>query len=364
MTTLALPRPVRETRWLTELDGAPMLGHVGPNWFASVMGTGIVAVAAAGLPVHVPGLQALAMTAWILASALLVVVLVATTGHWSRHSAAARAHLDDAVMMHFLGAPAMALMTVGAGGLLVGHRIVGMPTAVALDAGLWVAGTLLGLATTVLVPLRYVRTHGLQVDSAFGGWLMPVVPPMVSAATGALLLQHLPGGVAREALLGACWSFFGLTLATSAVMTGFIVGRLVKVGAGPAAGVPTLFIVLGPLGQSVTAAHHLGADADRPGFVLAFGLPVLTLALVWLVVATTIVVRTARTGLPFTLTWWSFTFPVGTVVTGASGLASITGSPVLQALAVVLFAVLLTTWATVSVRTAQGVVSGRLLRRP
>ncbi|MCW2618235.1 MAG: C4-dicarboxylate transporter, partial [Modestobacter sp.] len=31
--------------------------------------------------------------------------------------------------------------------------------------------------------------------------------------------------------------------------------------------------------------------------------------------------RTARQHLPFSLTWWSFTFPVGTVVTGTSGLA-------------------------------------------
>ena len=32
-------------------------------------------------------------------------------------------------------------------------------------------------------------------------------------------------------------------------------------------------------------------------------------------------VKTARAGLPFSLTWWSFTFPVGTVVTGTSQLA-------------------------------------------
>ena len=35
-----------------------MLGNIGPNWFASVMGTGIVATAGATLPVRVPGLQA------------------------------------------------------------------------------------------------------------------------------------------------------------------------------------------------------------------------------------------------------------------------------------------------------------------
>ena len=31
-----------------------------PNWYATVMGTGIVAAAAAGLPVHISGLRTLA----------------------------------------------------------------------------------------------------------------------------------------------------------------------------------------------------------------------------------------------------------------------------------------------------------------
>ncbi|PRC49893.1 C4-dicarboxylate ABC transporter, partial [Mycobacterium sp. ITM-2017-0098] len=42
-------------------DAKPtMLGYLGPNWFASVMGTGIVATAGASLPVHVPGLRGFA----------------------------------------------------------------------------------------------------------------------------------------------------------------------------------------------------------------------------------------------------------------------------------------------------------------
>jgi tellurite resistance protein TehA-like permease len=90
----------------------------------------------------------------------------------------------------------------------------------------------------------------------------------------------------------------------------------------------------------------------------------LCLALLWLVVAATILARALRAGLPFSLTWWSFTFPVGTVVTGASGLAVLTGSAVLQGLAVGLFISLLTAWAVVAARTAQGVFTGRLLRQP
>ena len=53
-----------------------------PNWFASVMGTGIVAVAAARLPEQFPGLHAAAIVLWALAGILLLALMAATVAHW------------------------------------------------------------------------------------------------------------------------------------------------------------------------------------------------------------------------------------------------------------------------------------------
>ena len=133
--------------FLSGLEGQPAFGYIGPNWFASVMGTGIVANAAATLPVHPPALLALARTVWVLDVVLLLAVVTATALHWHHHRATARGHLDDPVMSHFYGAPAMALMTVGAGAMLVGQPIIGQSWAVGLDAVLWTTGTALGLWT-------------------------------------------------------------------------------------------------------------------------------------------------------------------------------------------------------------------------
>ncbi len=368
------PHPPGRSTWLRELEGAPALGYVGPNWFASVMGTGIVAVAAAGLPFTSPGLTVFATVVWVLACVLLLLVLVATAGHWTRHRDVARGHLDDPVMSHFYGAPAMAFMTVGAGALLVGHHLIGSPAALALDWVLWSSGTALGVLTAVLVPIRAFTTHDVRADSAFGGWLMPVVPPMVSAATGAALVPHLAPGQPRQTMLLACYMLFGLTLVCSLVMIAFIWNRLLRHGVGAAGAVPTLWIVLGPVGQSITAAHHLGAVAPdvlgRPygeafgALALVFGVPMWGFAMLWLAIAVVLTVRTARERLPFGLTWWSFTFPVGTVVTGTSGLALLTGNHVLQVASGVLFVVLVGAWAVVATLTVRGVHSGRLLRRP
>ena len=106
-----------------------------------------------------------------------------------------------------------------------------------------------------------------------------------------------------------------------------------------------MWIVLGPLGQSVTAAGLLGANAalavhpelaeDLNAFAILYGVPVWGFAVLWIALATALTVRTLRRGMPFALTWWSLTFPVGTFVTGT---------------------------LLVTVRTARGSLRGNLLK--
>lgn len=332
---------------------------VTPNHFAAVMGTGIVAVALATTPLPLPGAAEVALVVWLTAT----VLLVALTGATLRRP---RSHLDDPVLAHFYGAPAMALLTVGAGALLVGPRVLGSGLALVVATGLWTLGTLLGLATAVLVPYRAITVHAVGEDGASATWLMPVVPPMVSAATGAALVPHLPAGQARTSVLLLCYALFGATLLATALVLPLVWHRLLRFGPGAATAVPTTWIVLGPLGQSVTAAHHLGAVApDVLGapygtafgaLTLVYGVPVLGAALLWLALAVALTARTARSGLPFAPTWWSFTFPVGTLATGAGGLAATTGLVVLQVLAGVLLAALVVAWAVVATRAVVALV--------
>ncbi|NEW41923.1 TDT family transporter [Nocardia cyriacigeorgica] len=350
------------------------LAHIGLNWFAIVMGTGIVANAAATLPIHVPGLRAAATAMWILAALLLVTLGVAWAVRGVRHRGHVRAERDHPILAHFSGAPPMALLTVGAGAMLLGKDVIGETAAVTLDWILWPLGTALGLATAFAVPYRMItRTPAGTVDAAFGGWLMPVVPPMVSAATGVLLLPHTPPGQARLTLLACCGAMFGLSLIAALVTTTMIWSRLMHFGA-PAAGlVPTLWIVLGPLGQSVTAAGAM-ADAapavvpaqEAGGLVVAatvFGIATWGFAMLWLALALAVTVRTIRAGaLGFSLTWWGFTFPLGTCVTGSTALFHHTGADVFAVAAVALYALLVAAWWTVAPRTVLGVRDHSLLR--
>ena len=343
---------------------------LGPNWFATVMGTGIVANAAALLPARVSGLHAAARAVWALAACALIALTAAWAVHWIRHRERAVAHAANPVMAQFWGAPAMALMTVGAGTVLLGRDWIGLRAAVDADWVLWGAGTALGLVTACWIPYLMMTRHPIAPDAAFGGWLMPVVPPMVSAATGALLIGHVASAQGRLTMLLGCYAMFGISLIASMIIIPQVWSRMVLHKPGPAVMMPTVWIVLGPLGQSVTAAGNLagvaGTALPRPYpagtavFALLYGVPTWGFAMLWLALATALTVRTARQGLPFSLTWWSFTFPLGTCVTGTISLAARTHSEVLRGAALLLFALLAVAWVVVAARTAAGAARGRL----
>ncbi len=358
--------PVPARRALTDF--------LGPNWFASVMGTGIVANAGALLPFDVPGLKYFAQVVWVAAAVLLAVLIVATAAHWLRSPQVARAHGRDVQMSHFYGAPPMAFLTVGAGAILAAHSLLGLRLAVDLDWVLWIVGTLGGLVTVVMMPYRLFTQIHVRPDAAFGGWLMPIVPPMVSASTGALLIPHIASASGRATFFYACFAMFGMSLIAALIIITLIWSRLAHFGSSNSARVPTLWIVLGPLGQSITAAGLLGQQAHLaiPAplstgmvvFAVLYGVPVWGFAMLWLMIASALTIRTWRRNLPFSLTWWSFTFPVGVTVTGTIRLAGQTGLAAFRWASAVGYVALLAAWLLVFTSTVLATRKGTLQRPP
>ncbi|HJD81071.1 TDT family transporter [Kitasatospora aureofaciens] len=365
----ALPAASAVGSPLSRLD----LAQLGPNWYAVVMGTAIVANGAAALPVRLPGLIGFGEAMWGLGAAALLVLAAARLVHLSRHREAARTQLlDNPATAVFYGCPPMALLAVGLGTLLLGSRVIGTGPAVALDAVLWGGGTLYALAVAAGIPYLMITRHPVSALEANPTWLLPVVAPLVASACGPALVPHLPAGLPRQAMLYGCWALFGVGLLAALVLLPVVFTGLFHSKVPALALTPALFLVLGPLGQSVTAIHQL-ADAARPVLpALApvmlplaelYGVAVIGVAMLWLAVALTANLRARRAGMPFAMTWWAFTFPVGTCVTGASALAGHTRFGGFTGLAVVLYLLLGAAWLLAAGGTAAGLLRGRLLAR-
>ncbi|MER8099466.1 TDT family transporter [Kitasatospora sp. NPDC094016] len=372
MSTLADARPLtRPSR--SSLRARLDLAQLGPNWYAAVMGTAILGNGAAVLPLRPPGLIGFGEVMWALGLAALLVLGAARLVHLTRHREAARTQLlDNPATAVFYGCPPMALLSVGLGTLLLGSQVIGTGPAVAVDAVLWGVGTLYALAVAGGIPYLMITRHPVSALEANPTWLLPVVAPLVASATGPALIPHLPAGLPQQAMLYACWALFGIGLLATLVLLPVVFTGLFHSKLPSLVLTPSLFLVLGPLGQSVTAVHQL-ADAARPVLpALApamlplaelYGVAVLGVAMLWLAVALTANLRARRAGMPFAMTWWAYTFPIGTCVTGASALARHTGFGGFTAIATGLYLLLATAWVLAAGGTAAGLARGRLLGR-
>ena len=119
-----------------------------------------------------------------------MLLIIAQVAQWIAKPSIAKGHWNDPVMAQFYGAPPMAMLTVGTGAMIVGHNLIGN-TAAAWWHGFCGLPERHRALTAVLIPFRLFTKFPVRPDGAFGGWLMPVVPPMVSATAGAFLLPTI-----------------------------------------------------------------------------------------------------------------------------------------------------------------------------
>ena len=182
------------------------LRQVGPNWYAAVMGTAIIANAGAALPGCPGWLRAACTVVWALSALLLAAVLAARAGHWvAAPRRGARGLLDPAVAP-FYGCLPMALLAVGSARL--GARR-GRWSASALrwrwtrGCGRWAADRGARRGRGAVPDGRAAPDRRRRGASPV--WLLPVVGPDGAASLGPALVPHLAAGAqGREALLLGC----------------------------------------------------------------------------------------------------------------------------------------------------------------
>jgi tellurite resistance protein TehA-like permease len=247
---------------------------------------------------------------------------------------------------------------------MIGSPTFGPGLCLPSAAVLWLLGVAGGLFSAAVVPYRMFTRYQLSTETTYGSWLLPVVPPIVASVPGALLASHWPGSW-RGSMLALSYGLWGLGVALAAVTIVLFYARLAYHKVPEGALVATLWIVVGPPGQSIAGINALGSAAGSvwPALgptlraaALIYGLPVWGFGMYWLALAILLTLRAARAHLPFTLNWWAFTFPVGVLTTGTDALYARTGAALYAGVSVVLLGLLASMWVLVAVRTLRSMV--------
>jgi C4-dicarboxylate transporter/malic acid transport protein len=332
------------------------------------MGTGILALAVALSPLTTPPLHAVAAALWMATLALFIALLLLWLAHGLRDPNALRTCLDDPVRAPLWGAPPIACLTLATGFLVIGRPLAGPGLAPALlvcAQALWLAGVAGSLFSSLAVPYLMFTRHELSLEMTSGTWLLPVVPTLVAAVPGALLTSSWPAGW-RPSMLALSYALWGIGAILSAIIVVLFVARLAYNRIPSGALVTTVWIVLGPVGMSITGIDALGAAASAvwPAFGptlriagLAYSLPAWGFGVYWLALTVLVTLRAARTQLPFTLGWWAFTFPVGVLTTGTYALYRSTQASLFATAGVAFLLLLATLWTLVAIYSVRQCVT-------
>jgi C4-dicarboxylate transporter/malic acid transport protein len=341
--------------------GAPpanWLQAFAPGWFAAVMGTGVLAVTLHFYAKLVPALDTLAIGLHWLNVLFFVLLAVPWLARWIRHTAAALMSLRHPVQAHFYPTFSIALIVLALQFLAFGHH-----TGIAL--ALWLPGALLTVVFSFAILTLIFHGETVTLEHVTPAMFIPPVGLVVIPVAGAPLAATLDPGW-RELALVFNWAALG---AGSLLYVGVLALTMFRYVLGKRVGrplVPTAWVNLGPLGVIPVSLLNLAEampELAADGMVRVAGLMLWGFGLWWLLMASILTLSAARRGdLPFALSWWAFTFPLGAFVAASWRLGTQLALPPVVAVGALALALLTGLWLVTLAKTLRGIASGALLR--
>ncbi|MEQ1106289.1 TDT family transporter [Acinetobacter ursingii] len=336
-----------------------------PNWFAVVMGTGVVALILAHFPFASSLFYRLGMMLWIFNSALFTVFSVLYLARWFFYPEEAKQILSHPTMSLFLGTIPMALATVLNGFLSYGVPLFG-ELAVLIALKLWYVDVFLAVLIGWIVPFCMFsrQQHALPTMTAM--WLLPIVAAEVAASSGGLILNVAPDLPNAVAILWGSYILWGMSVLPAFLILAILVLRLALhqipqkelaisswLSIGPIGTGALAMLLLGQAAPQVLQQHNLqllGPFLQHSGLFIA--LVFMGVGIWWLGLAIFSTLHHFKQGIPFNLGWWGLTFPLGVFILAMQQLAIQLQWSVLTFVVHTLMVLLFTLWVLVTLRLA------------
>ncbi|KAE9642069.1 TDT family transporter [Pseudomonas sp. PB106] len=348
-----------------------------PNWFAATMGTGVLALALAQLPVAIPGLHAVAEGLWLFNMLLFTLFTIAYAARWIVFFDEARRIFGHSTVSMFFGTIPMGLATI-----INGFLVFGLPRwgdgVIHLAEVLWWIDVAMSLACGVLIPYMMFTRQEHSIDQMTAVWLLPVVAAEVAAASGGLLAPHLTDAHSQLVVLTTSYVLWAFSLPVAFSILTILLLRMALHKLPHENMAASSWLALGPIGTGALGMLLLGSDAPTifaanglpgvgeiaSGLGLVAGITLWGFGLWWMLMAVLITVRYLRDGIPFNLGWWGFTFPLGVYSLATLKLASILNLTFFSVFGSALVMLLAVMWLIVGKRTVQGAWRGELFVSP
>ncbi len=348
-----------------------------PNWFAATMGTGVLALALAQLPVQLPGVRFFAEGLWLFNIGLFILFSALYGARWVLFFDEARRIFGHSTVSMFFGTIPMGLATI-----INGFLVFGVPrwgdAMVQVAEVLWWVDVAMALGFGVIIPYLMFTRQDHTIDQMTAVWLLPVVAAEVAAASGGLLAPYLTDTVMQFHVLITSYVLWAFSVPVAFSILTILILRMALHKLPHESMAASSWLALGPVGTGALGLLLLGADAPAifaanglagmgeivEGVGLIAGVILWGVGLWWIVMAAMITVRYFRSGIPFNLGWWGFTFPLGVYSLATLRLGSVLDLTFFNVAGCVLVLALALMWLVVGKRTLVGAYRGELFVSP
>ncbi|KAK6355663.1 Plasma membrane sulfite pump involved in sulfite metabolism [Orbilia javanica] len=355
--------------------------HFTPSWFAITMGTGIVSILLYDLPFNAPWIRYIAIVVFCLNIVLFLSFSLISIIRYTMFPGLWGFMIQHPVQSLFIGTFPMGLCT-----------IINMIILVCLPWGegmltlawaLWWIDVAISCACCMYMPFVIMHIHEAKLGTMTAAWLLPIVSPIVAAASGALVAGALTQNHPSHALWTLLTSYvlWGCGVPLAMVVLVMYFQRLTLHHLPTPEVIVSVFLPLGPLGSGAFGIMKLGEvanvllpitgtlpavkDAMAGGilYILGFAIALVMwgFALVWLFFA---VASITRTRFPFNMGFWGFVFPGGVFVLATNQISKELPSGFFKVLTMIFTMIILLLWVFVSVRTIEKTLTGKLIFSP
>ncbi|KIM99190.1 hypothetical protein OIDMADRAFT_201827 [Oidiodendron maius Zn] len=252
--------------------------------------------------------------------------------------------------------------------------------AVYLAWGLWWFDAAVSIFTCFYLPFMIMYVHKTELSGMTAAWLLPIVAPIVAAASGGVVAESLPNPQHVLWTVIVSYVLWGTGVPLAMVVLVVYFQRLTMHKLPPREVIVSVFLPLGPLGQGGFALMQLGKVAlttfpvtdtlvvpsGHAGEILyvvgwMMALIMWGFGLVWLFFA---LASITRSRFPFNMGWWGFTFPLGVFTVSTTTLGKELPSRFFSVLGTVFSVMVTLLWIVVATGTVQKAIYGNLIFAP
>lgn len=330
-----------------------------PSWFASVMGTGILAITSLFYSKYLPILKNIAYTLFYFNILLFFLLLIPWTLRWIFFKKEAINDLEHPVLSNFYATIAIGMLVLAADFIVIGKNMI-------IGEIFWFTGAFTTIFFGTLTPYLMFKAEHVKLDHINPAWFIPPVGLIVIPIAGGLIIPRFSGLTKEFVILlnyfGWGAGFFIYLALLAVCMYRFIIHHPL-----PNTLAPTIWINLGPIGAGTVSLINLIENSTfittkEPFFVLAFLL--WGFGIWWVIIAIAMTIYyIKKLKLPYAMSWWAFTFPLGAYVAATYSISNIFNIELINYIGFGLYWLLTGFWTLTLIKTAVNTYHGTLFKR-